>query len=101
MAPPPLTHSHSVCYSKGMNSPLITLTAKERATVLGTADKMGYVAVLRFAPLGRSRRAIRPVRTAVAASIERAEKNAAAEQLRYRNFSRVEIMAVDHMGATA
>lgn len=77
------------------------LSVKERATVLGTSDKIGFVAVLNFQPLGRSRREVRPVRTVVAPTFEAAEKLGATEQRRYRNWSRVEVLAVDHMGRTA
>lgn len=76
------------------------ITDEERARVLRTADKVGYVGVVRFrGPRGRR---YRPVRTAVCLTLEQAE--AAVTDIRGRQYRSGafpighDVYAVDHIG---
>lgn len=59
----------------------------ERSKIRRSSEKVGYIAVVDFAPLGRSRKAIRPVRTAACVTETGPHREVVQIARSYRNLT--------------
>lgn len=77
----------------------MTLTDAERSRIRWSSTKRGFVARVEFAPLGRSRKPVRPVRSEAKTTLGDAERELKRLLASYRNpVTKAAIIEVDALG---